>query len=112
MGKVVIEPIKKSVWDYLFYFSMLVVTFWLILKIAGVIKTPFWLEYGVPIGSFIVGLLTFFQSLNRKFDDVNKRFEETLSIVGNILSNVARVESKLLHIGRDLERVKDALFAK
>ena len=100
MAKVVM---KRPIWDYLFYLSMLILTIWLILKVVGLIKTPVWLEYGVPIGSFILGLVTLFQSINGKFDDVFKE-------IGRLHANDARLETKLIHIDRDLERVKDKFF--
>ena len=98
-----IEPqMKRPIWDYLFYLSMLILTIWLILKVIGVIKTPVWLEYGIPIGSFIIGMVTFFQSINDKFNML-------IFSVGDLRANDARVESKLIHMDRDLERLKDRL---
>ncbi len=93
---------KRPIWDYLFYFSMFVLTVWLILKVAGVIKTPVWLEYGIPIGSFILGLVTFFQSINNKF-------ERVFSSISDLRTNDARMEGRLMHLDRDLERLKDAI---
>ncbi len=97
MKKVVIEAkIKRPIWDYLFYASMLVLTIWLVLKVIGIIKTPVWLEYGVPIGSAILAFSTFFQSINDK--------------IAKLLASDARLEAILMHHDKDLERIKDALF--
>jgi len=54
---------KISKWQILFYLSLTVITIWLILKVTGVIHTAPWLEYGVPIAGFILGLLSFYQDL-------------------------------------------------
>lgn len=88
---------QKTIWDYLFYFSMSVLTVWLILKVAGIINTPVWLEYGVPIGSFIVGFVTFFQSLSDKFT--------------RLQMNDVRMDEKLTHLDRDIERIKDDVIS-
>jgi len=105
MEKVVIEPhMKRPIWDYLFYASMSVLTIWLILKVVGIIKTPVWLEYGVPIGSAIVSFATLFQSINNKFDKINDS-------ISDLRSSDARLESKLIHLDRDIERLKDKLSA-
>lgn len=113
MKKVVIQPkIERSIWDYLFYFFLSILTLWLILKVIGVIQTPIWLEYGVSIGSAIGAIAAFFQGINKKFDKVDNRFDRVLLEMKDLHANGARMESKLLHIDRDLERVKDTLSAK
>jgi hypothetical protein len=33
----IIQPMKRSIWDYLFYASMAVILIWLILKMTGFI---------------------------------------------------------------------------
>jgi hypothetical protein len=48
MNEIVIPQQKVSIWQILFYFSMFILTVWLILKVTGVIQTPLWLEYGIP----------------------------------------------------------------
>lgn len=85
----------RSVWDYLFYASMAVLALWLILKVAGVINTPVWLEYGVPIGSAVLGLVTLFQSFNDKFI--------------SIFSQLSRMNARLDHHEKDLEILKKGL---
>lgn len=96
------QPLRKTIWDYLFYASMAILTLWLILKSAGIIKTPFWLEYGVPIGTLILGFLTFYQSLNDKI--------LTLSVSdARLEERLARLDDKFVHIDRDVESLKRAL---
>ena len=90
---------KRPVWDYLFYLSILVLIIWLILKVAGLINSPVWLEYGIPMGSFILALVMFFQSIAEKMGDLrlgDARLEGKFS----------RLDSKLSHIDKDFERVK------
>ncbi len=57
---------KLSRWQILFYFSLTIVTLWLILKVTGVIQTPLWLEYGLPLGGFILGALSLYQDFLEK----------------------------------------------
>ena len=47
----------------MFYASLGVLLLWLILKSVGVIHTPFWLEYGIPIASVIFGALSVYKSI-------------------------------------------------
>ncbi len=98
MEKVVIEQMKRPIWDYLFYMSLLILTIWLVLKVTGVIQTPLWLEYGVPIGSAIFTAATLFQSINDK--------------LAKVQASISGMQMQLRHHDRDLERIKDALFAK
>lgn len=84
--------LKKSIWDYLFYASLLIIFIWLILKVTGVINTPAWLEYGVPIGGAIITFLTFYQGLMDRII--------ILSING------ARSDERLMHMERDVGILK------
>ena len=114
MEKVVIEQtqMKRPIWDYLFYFFLSILTLWLILKVVGIIQTPLWLEYGVSIGSAIGTIAALFQSINKKFEKVDYRFDRVFGEMSILHSNVARIDGKLVHIDRDLERIKDTVFAK
>jgi len=114
--------IRRSVWDYLFYACMLILTIWLILKVIGVIQTPVWLEYGLPIGTGILGFLMFYQSLVDKilviYLELGKlhtsdaRLDEKLSSLDRELrGNDARLETKLIHLDKDIGIVKATLRA-
>lgn len=95
----------------MFYLCILILMIWLILKVAGVIQTPAWLEYGLPIGSAIIGFLMFYQSLIDKIFGIylkigmlhanDVRFEEKFS----------HIEKELGHLDQDMETVKKALHA-
>ena len=94
---------KRSVWDYLFYASLLILLIWLILKVTGVIRTPVWLEYGVPIATVIMTFFTFYQGL------LDKIFSMQLQI--NVLAvNDARIEERLKHLDKDFEELKKAVI--
>lgn len=54
---------KLNFWDYVFYTSLLVLSIWVLLKITGIIQTPIWLEYGVPVFSIIFTTLAFYKNL-------------------------------------------------
>jgi len=54
---------KMSFWQIVVYVSWSIIALWLVLKSTGVIKTPFWLEYGVPVGSFLIGMLGIYHNL-------------------------------------------------
>lgn len=88
---------QRPVWDYLFYLSMLIVLLWIFLKSVGIIKTPFWLEYGLPIASFVIGVLMLFHSISDKMADLR--------------ASDARMEAGLAHLENDVERVKDDIIS-
>lgn len=85
-----------SVWQLLFYISWAILSIWLILKVAGIIQTPLWLEYGVPIGSLIIGIFGLYHNIIEAFNKVSV--------------NLAALSSKVDHIEKDLELVKTKVF--
>ncbi len=83
---------KISFWQLLFYFSWAVLTFWLILKITGVIKTPLWLEYGVPLGGLILGIFGLYQNI--------------LESIGKLTVQMTALTMKVDHLDKDAEILK------
>lgn len=119
-----------SIWQIMFYVSWTVLTLWLILKIAGVIKTPFWLEYGVPVGSIIIGvfgiyhnfmqtvnkvviglatLTSDFKHLNFKVDKLDSKVNNLDTKVNHLDLKVNQLDSKFNHLELDMEIVKNKL---
>ncbi|MBI4141207.1 hypothetical protein HY485_05210 [Candidatus Woesearchaeota archaeon] len=90
---------RRSIWDYLFYLCWSVLAIWFILKVFGIINTPIWLEYWVPLGSFLLGFLMLYQSIMDKII---------------VLSNSdARMEIRLGHLETGLDHIKkDVEFLK
>lgn len=103
------EKLKKSVWDYLFYASIGVLTIWLILKVTGIINTPVWLEYGVPLGAFIVSFLTFHQGFMDKIFLLTTSIARLESNDAKLEVNFARLEEHLIHLDKDIEIIKTNL---
>jgi hypothetical protein len=83
---------KRSPWQLLFYASLAMLTLWLVLKLTGVIQTPLWLEYGVPIISVILSLLAHYQHL--------------LETMNKLAVGLASITAKVDHIDRDVEALK------
>ena len=83
---------KFSFWQIVFYISMATVTLWLILKLLGVIKTPLWLEYDVPIGGLIVGALGLYYNI--------------LQSINQVVVNMAKLTIRFEHFGKDLHLTK------
>lgn len=83
---------KISIWQILFYFSMGIVVLWLILKLTGIIQTPLWLEFGVPISGLVFGIFTMYHNLMRA---INK-----LGI------GLATLTVKVEHLEEDIHLVK------
>lgn len=92
---------KFLFWHIVFYFSIAVLTIWLILKMAGVIQTPFWLQYGIPIASVIVGSCALYQNMFSSIRD--------LAVGQAILTTkVTHLEKKVDHLD-DMVKVKGDL---
>lgn len=84
---------EVAFWEMVFYASWSVLTIWFILKMAGFINTPKWLEFGVPVASLIIGILGLFKNL---MDSINK-----LAITTTLHT------LQLKHIEKDVEFVKN-----
>ncbi len=80
---------KLNIYDYLFYLSLIVITVWLILKSIGIIQTPFWLEYGVPVGGVVIAALTLYQNL--------------LDKIGNLSINLSILNTKFSHLDKEVK---------
>ncbi|MBI2109942.1 hypothetical protein HYT58_02090 [Candidatus Woesearchaeota archaeon] len=83
---------KERFWQLSFYFSLLVIMIWLILKVTGVIQTPAWIEYGIPITGATLGLLSLYQNVTNTIKD--------LSI------GLATISTKFDHLDKDVEILK------
>lgn len=83
---------KLTFWRALFYVSWTVLAIWLVLKVTGIINTPVWLEYGVPIASVILGILGVYRDI--------------LNQLNRVSMGLARLSAKLDHIDRDVEYLK------
>lgn len=62
--------LKRKIYDWLFWLSLLITGLWFTLKIMGVIKTPLWLEL-LPVASVIFGAGIFFQKVESIGDDLH-----------------------------------------
>ena len=87
---------KISIWQLMFYVSWAVLTVWLILKIAGVIQTRIWLEYGIPICSLIIDIFGLYHNIMKAFNKMS--------------INLATLASKVDHMEKDIELVKTRVF--
>lgn len=107
-----------SIWQVLFYLSMLVLTAWLILKVTGVIQTPLWLEYGVPVASLIIGVFAFYHNL---IENINKlavtiamlstKFDYLNIDIKELNLKVDHLGKKVDHLDNDVEFLKKRITA-
>lgn len=104
---------EVAFWEMVFYASWTVLTIWFILKMAGVINTPKWLEFGVPAASLIIGSLGLFKNL---MDSINKnniglvtltlKFEQMDGKVDKIDKRVDGIDKKLNCVEKDVDFLK------
>ncbi len=83
---------KEKIWEIVFYSSLSVVMIWVILKSVGIIQTPFWLEYGVPIAGFVIGILSLYQNLTNNIKE--------------LAIDLAKISVKLSHVEKDVDVLK------
>lgn len=90
---------KVRFWEIVFYFALSVITGWLILKSIGVIQTPFWLQYGLPVGGFVLGILAFHHNIYSALREL---------AVGQavLTTKVTHLEKKVDHLDEDVECLK------
>ena len=72
---------KKDIWDFLFWLMLAIALGFVILKIAGIIKTPDWVNY-IPIMTIIFAagiayqkLFSFMNTMNSRTLYLKNRFE-------------------------------------
>ena len=106
------EP-KISIWQVLFYFSMAVLTLWLILKLVGIIKTPLWLELGIPMASLILGIFAFCHNIMKYINNLSISLATLTTKVGYIERDISSLNSKVNHLDKDIGFLKnDVSFLK
>lgn len=92
-----------SFWYVLFHLSLLVVFIWVILKSVGIIQTPDWIKYGIPVGGVIFSFFAFYHSII----GVVFTIKDELS---SVKIDVAKITVKLDHHDKDLEFIKTKLY--
>lgn len=109
---------KVSIWQVLFYLSTAVLTLWLILKVTGVINTPEWLGFGVPIASVIIGVFALYHNLIEKMNQLginmltlNSKFDHLDIKVDNLDIKVDHLDKKVDHLDEDVEFLKKRMAA-
>ena len=125
MEKEIVVKREISFWQVLFYFSWSVLAIWLVLKVMGFIKTPIWLEYGIPIGSFMLGVLAIYKNV---LEDIHKISMGVLAVTmrvdylttnsnklekkfNKVDTKVDRIDAKMTHLDRDMHLVKRKIGA-
>lgn len=86
---------RERFWELMFYASIATLIIWAILKSVGVINTPAWLEFGVPVIGLAFAALSFYQNLADKFT----------ALAVTIAGHTVRLE----HLERDVEQIKSKL---
>ena len=90
---------KELFWRVVFHLSLGGLALWVILKSLGVFNTPFWLEYGVPVGLFIIAVLAlyhnFFESIHKIFDSLGFKMNNIEKDVVILKTKVSILEKKI-----------------
>lgn len=109
---------KTSIWQILFYSSLIVLTIWLIRRLSGIVQTPLWFEQGIPVATLIISILSLYQNLARDFVGLRKDFfilEKKIDViendVGSLKSNVSELNKKTDLIESDIALTKRDLVS-
>ncbi len=97
----------------MFYVSWSILGIWILLKIAGIIKTPLWLEFGLPATSAFIAILGLYQNMLEQITKVSiglaalaARFDHVHENVKVLNTKTDALGSKMDHIDRDVESLK------
>lgn len=85
---------STAIYDWLFWISLLITGLWFALKIAGVIKTPFWIEF-IPVASIIFGAGILFQKVEHIGDDLHDFKLEMHEFKRNVEAGFDEVKAEL-----------------
>ena len=91
---------KHLVWHILFHVGMGIVVLWLILKSFGIIKTPFWLEYGLPGAGVVLGIFALYYNL---IQDIHKISTGLLVLT----TRFDHLENTVHQVGGKVDRLED-----
>ena len=104
------------IWQAIFYVSMAVLTLWLVLKVAGIINTPVWLEYGVPVASVILAFLAYYHQIVGSITKIsihlaqlNVRFAHVETDVSVLKSDVSSLKTNVVSLTSDVHALKDRI---
>lgn len=97
---------KFRPWELAFYFSLLVILFWLILKLVGVINTPPLIQYGVPIASALFGFFALYRDIMGQINRFGRVLVKTTTKVEYIEKKLDYISNKVNNIERDVEELK------
>lgn len=97
---------KLNFWDYLFYTSMSVVMLWVILKSIGVIQTPFWLQYGLPVGGFVLGVFALYYNLLNNIMNINVKVGGVEKDTHILKDDVKEVKSKVNNLELKINQIE------
>jgi hypothetical protein len=89
------------IYDWIFWISLLVTALWFVLKIAGVIKSPFWIEV-IPVAGVVFAAGTFFQKVEHIATDLHEFKSETKSDFKEIRAELKEHDRRLIRIEEKL----------
>ena len=98
-----------SFWRWMFYASLTVLMIWVILKSAGIINTPLWLEYGVPITSLTIAVLSLFHELMKDINSIKIDVVLLKNQFINLNANVEYLDKDIDVMKKDMTLIKNKL---
>ncbi|MBW2968657.1 hypothetical protein KY304_00190 [Candidatus Woesearchaeota archaeon] len=99
---------KDKIYDIIFWMSMLIMIVWIILKIAGIINSPVWIEM-IPYMSIVFAAGAFYQSINNaKLDmaDLKIRMGAVELKFHDLEKEMVSVKTTFKHFNSDLNNLK------
>ena len=108
MKKLSKEELKFLIIQIIVYLGLFYILVFLILKAAGIIKTPLWIDLSPAIAAviaiivFIFGVFDFFFSLK----NLPKRFDKLCRRVDRIALGLTTVEGDVKYLKKDLHELK------
>ena len=88
---------NTAIYDWLFWLSLVVTGVWFALKIAGVINTPFWVEF-IPVASIIFGAGILFQKVEHIGEDLHDFKTEMREFRKEVVTELKVYDKRLIGI--------------
>ncbi len=106
-------PQRHTVWEFLFYLSLLSILIWLILKLTGVINSPVLVEFGVPILSVILAFFTLYKDLLDRIGWIGRGLTKVVTKVEYLEKGTELLQRDVENIGNKINSMeKDFLVLR
>ena len=99
---------KKEIpyWRILYYICTAILLIWILLKSIGIIQTPFWLLYGIPATTVVLGALALYSDLLKNINKIAIGFATLATKFDYLEKDMSLVKSDITSMKKDISFLK------